>query len=256
MVEPQLPGSLGRRRLLIAAAAASCFPLAVHAAGICTPHDLAQHYASRVDRRLPMPAEMVELYGLLIEAGLLDYERATRAPQYLLVVDSNPHVQAAFLFWRLMAGSYRFIGASPASTGCLGRPHHVKTPQGLFDQAHRAARVGAAPADRHGRLRVYDFSRQRAYSAAGIAVDAAMHVQARAADAKTQRLLGSAQSDGCILLPPTLIALLDEFGILDGAVTGSSQARAGGQQLPYPGRYLLVVDSEVDERPQWSPLPG
>lgn len=253
MAESPLAGSLGRRRLLIAAAV-SCSPLA-RAAGICTPYELALHYGMRVDRRLRVPADAVDLYGLMAEDGLLEHEQAVRAPQYLLVVDSNPNVQAAFLFWRLVAGNYRLMGASPASTGCRAQADHFETPQGLFDCAHRAAPGRTASSSRPG-LRVYDFSRRRAHGAAGVKTGVGMSLQARAADAKAQRLLGTAQSDGCILLPSTLIAFLDEFGVLDGAVTGGRPARAGHQQLPYPGRYLLVVDSERDERPQWSPAPG
>lgn len=254
MAEMPLPGSLSRRHLLIAAAA-SCSPLAVHAVGIYTPYELAQRYEEQVDLRLRLPAEDVHLYGSTVEEELLDYEQIMLAPQYLLVVDSNPNVQAAFLFWRLMEGHYRLIGASPASTAGPVLPHRLESPQGLFDQTPAAVQTRPVSSSLRRGLRVYDFSPQRARTEAGTAAHSNMRLQARAADRKAARFLGSAQSDGCILLPSTLISFLDEFGVLDAAGTSARPARADRPPLPYRGRYLLVVDSERDERPQWSPSP-
>lgn len=254
MAEPFLLGSLSRRHLLIAAAA-SCSPLAVQAVGIYTPYELAQRYEKQVDLRLRLPAEDVHLYASTVEEELLDYEQFMRAPQYLLVVDSNPNVQAAFLFWRLMEGHYRLIGASPASTAGPLRPHRLESPQGLFDQTHAVAQTRPVSSSLRRGLRVYDFSSQRVRIEAGAGAHSNMRLQARAADRKAARFLGSAQSDGCILLPSTLISFLDEFGVLDAAATSTPPTRADRPPLPYPGRYLLVVDSERDDRPEWSPSP-
>ena len=61
----------------------------------------------------------------------------------------------------------------------------------------------------------------------------------------------------------TLNVFLDRHGILDADY---QQALADGKllwvirgdRLPFawPGRYMVIVDSETSERPAWSPLPG
>ena len=254
MADPFPFGTLGRRRLLIAAAA-SCLPLAGRAAGIYTPYELAQRYREQVDLRLSLPAEEVRRYGAAAEEELIDYDEVLRAPQYLLVVDSNPNVQAAFLFWRLMAGHYQLIGASPVSTAGPVQVSRLESPQGLFDQAHHAAAARAVAATPRGGLRIYDFSSRRARVAADSAGRSNLRLQARAADRQSARFLGSARSDGSILLPATLIAFLDEFGVLDAGAAGTVPTAEGRPRLPYPGRFMLVIDSERDDRPEWSPSP-
>ncbi len=253
MADPFSFGTLGRRRLLIAAAA-SCLPFAGQAAGIYTPYELAQRYRQQVDQRLRLPADVIGMYAAAAEEELLDYDEAMRAPQYLLVVDSNPNVQAAFLFWRLMAGHYQLIGASPVSTASPVQAPRLEGPQGLFDQSHSAVAAHADPAEPRS-LRIYDFNSRRAQLAPGSAGHSNKRLQARAADRQSAQFLGSARSDGCILLPASLIAFLDEFGVLDADAAGMVNAREGRPRLPYPGRYLLVIDSDRDERPEWSPAP-
>jgi hypothetical protein len=39
------------------------------------------------------------------------------APQYVVLVDRSPKVQAVMVFWGSPDGGFEFIGASPASTG-------------------------------------------------------------------------------------------------------------------------------------------
>jgi hypothetical protein len=157
------------------------------------------------------------------------------------VVDSCPAVQAAFLFWRLLPGRYELIGASPASTGNPEQAGCVQTPQGVFAQA---------PLEYGRRLtsRVYDFGLHRARGGArGGFTD--LRLQARAATGRTGALLGKVQSNGCILLPPGMVAFLDQFGVLDDGRNGS--VTPAGEALPFAGRYLVVIDSERDERPEW-----
>lgn len=234
------PG-LSRRSLLLSATALLA-PLGAQASGVCTPRDLSRRYQSLVDRQLQVPGNESLIYGGLAESELAGQREALVGPQYLLVVDSCPAVQAAFLFWRLLPGRYELIGASPASTGDPGRAGCLQTPQGVFAQAEveYARRLTS---------RVYDFGLHRARKGptGGFAP---LRLQARAATGPTGALLGTAQSDGCILLPPGMVAFLDQFGVLDA---GRSDARTpGGEALPFAGRYLVVVDSERDERPEWA----
>jgi hypothetical protein len=246
MGAPFPPGTLSRRHLLLAAAA-SCVPLAGRAADICTPYELAQRYRDHVDRRLVIPADQVGLYCGALEEDLIDHEDALRQPQYLLMVDSNPNVQAALLFWRLMPGHHQLIGASPVSTAGPVPPSRLNCAQGLYDQA----RVRPAAAVARGSRRIYEFESR------GDAGPARSHrqLQARAAQGRSAQSLGSALSDGCILLPASLIAFLDEYGVLDAAAHAGN-GRANRAVLPFPGRYLLMLDSDRDDRPPWSPCPA
>ena len=123
----------------------------------------------------------------------------------------------------------------PAQAGC------VQTPQGVFAQAQ-------VEYGRRLTSRVYDFGRQRTRRRPGAGVSE-LRLQARAATGRSGALLGRVQSDGCVLLPPGMVAFLDHFGVLDSgrqdAVTPT------GEALPFAGRYLVVIDSERDERPDW-----
>jgi hypothetical protein len=189
-----------------------------------------------VDQRLEVPDHEARIYGSLAEFSFIGRPDVPLAPQYALVVDSCAHVQAAFLYWRLMPGEWELVGASPASTGCSARAGHVPTPVGVF--AREADTRAAAPA--------YRFGVQRVRRPGGAVVP--LHLQVRAARGPAQALLGTPQSDGCVLLPPSLMSFLDRHGVLDAA----SPRATGGALTPFAGRYLVVVDSERDERPAWA----
>jgi hypothetical protein len=238
----QRPSSPGiRRRSLLLSATAALAPLGALADGVCTPRDLARRYTALVDRQLQVPSNEALIYGGLAENELASFRDPVSGPQYMLVVDSCPAVQAAFLFWRLLPGRYELIGASPASTGNPEQAGCVQTPQGVFAQAE-------VEYGRRLTSRVYDFGRQR--TRRGPRGFADLRLQARAATGRTGALLGQVQSDGSILLPPGLVAFLDQFGVLDdGRKQGVTPA---GEALPFAGRYLVVIDSERDERPEWA----
>ena len=238
-------GKVGRRRLLLGAAAL-CLPLRSRADPVLTPYELAREYERGVRQRLSLPRDEANLYGALSEMQLADAGRDLAAPQYLLLVDSNPNVQAALLFWRLLPGSYGLVGASPVSTGG-GSTGAAEPPRGVFEQAGAWNRCGGRCAPR-----VYDFGWHAAPRMLAGTEPARVHVQLQAADRAAERRLGRRCSDDCIRLPASLIAFLDRYGLLDGDA-GPRPARA---LLPYRGSHLLVVDSERDERPAWSPAPG
>jgi hypothetical protein len=77
-----------------------------------------------------------------------------------------------------------------------------------------------------------------------------------------ERRLGSAQFEGCIRIPASLNRLLDHYGLLDADY---ERARREGHKhwvldsqsepVPSPGRYLIVVDSGREDKPEWSPGP-
>jgi hypothetical protein len=239
-----LPVSHGRRKLLLGAAAAAMFaPLSLRAAGVCTPHELTQRFTRAVAGRLVVPSNEALIYAMLAEAELSGHPEAADEPQYVLVVDSSPVVQSAMLFWRLAPGRLDLVGATPASTGTPLRPGCLQTPCGVFAQADApdAGRVLAA--------RVYDFGVQRVRRTGGQGM-AALHLQAHAAHGASRARLGTAQSDGRVLLPASLVAFLDAYGVLDAQ--RRDLRTPDGQALPFAGQYLVVVDSERDRRPDWA----
>lgn len=75
--------------------------------------------------------------------------------------------------------------------------------------------------------------------------------------------LRRAESKGCIRIPATLDVFIDRHGLLDAEY---EQAHAAGRSkwilrparivVPWPGRYLVIIDSGTTQRPPWSALPG
>lgn len=229
-----------RRRSLLLAAAGALAPFATHASAVCTPRDLARRYAAQVEHSLAVPRNEFLIYAGLAEIEIASLrEPALRRPQYLLVVDSCPTIQVAFLFWRMLPGHLELVGASPASTGDPVRPGCVATPCGVFAQAH-AHEPGALAS------RVYDFGVQRARMPGSLPV----HLQAQSARGRSRSLLGRPQSDGRVLLPPSLVAFLDAYRVLDGAQGNATTA--SGEVLPFAGRTMIVLDSEREDRPGWA----
>ena len=80
------------------------------------PASMAARYALQVDKRLVLPAEEAERYGelalLMLSAAGIELSQ----PQYLLLVDRSPQVQALLLFWLSPQAAPLLIGASPVST--------------------------------------------------------------------------------------------------------------------------------------------
>lgn len=239
------------RRHLLLGAAATCLPLSTLASTVYTPHELRLQYQRDVTPRLQPPADEARLYGGIAELELFNLGQELLEPQYLLVIDVNPHVQAAMLFWRLLPGSYELVGASPVSTSIAGSDSLVL--QGLFEQARTTTRTAACTSRScgSGTQRVYDFGWERAGDGVTTARANAMRVQVRAAGREAERRLGSPCRDGCILAPSSLVSFLDEYGVLDAGLAGAAQRHV----LPCRGRHLLLVDSERDDRPEWSPAP-
>lgn len=222
-----------RRAFVLGGLAAATLPLVGRAAEVCTPYELAQFYRAQVQQRLEVPNDEAILYGSMTEVQLPDSWQGGQPPQYLLAIDKNPHVQAAFLFWRLLPGRYQLVGASPACTGSAPRN---ETPEGVFE---RMGRTAPAPSQVHE----LEFTTQQARLVGGRMRLSEVRLCARAADKASVRWLGSPKSDGCVLLPPTLLAFLERHGVLDAAQPTSA--------LPYPGRFMVVIDSEREDRPAW-----
>ncbi|WP_232076598.1 L,D-transpeptidase [Variovorax sp. PBL-H6] len=235
------------------------------------PSELAALYRSRVDKVLDVPADEVPRYQRLADGALMGAHAEVSHAQYLLVVDRDPRVQAALLFWRSAVGEYRFIGASPVSTGRPGEFDHFETPAGVFDHSpsnpdFRAEGTFNSNGIRgYGErdMRVYDFGWQLAPKGWGDGAVMEMRLQMHATDAELlERRLGSAQSKGCVRIPATLNTLLDRYGVLDAEyerLAGGGQKfwvlREDRETVSDPGRYLVIVDSARSDRPEWSSAP-
>ena len=248
--------------VLFAAGAAAAAP---------TPNELAALYARHVDKQLRVPANEVHHYGALAQQMLQAANVTLDRPQYLLLVDRSPRVQAALLFWLAPPTTAQLIGASPVSTGRVGEYDHFETPTGVFDHTtlnpdFRAERTyndkGIRGLGVQG-MRVFDFGWQPARRGWGNGGVSPMRLLLHATDPEQlEARLGSVQSKGCVRIPATLNRLLDQYGVLDAdyndALTeGRHLWVLSPQRMPVAdaGRYLVIVDTERPARPAWSPSP-
>jgi hypothetical protein len=244
------------------------------------PADLPSVWRSRfeteVDRRLEVPPQDRQRYIGLLEAALAERGLLDLSPQAVLLVDRSERVQAAFVLVRVPGGdaepSWQWLGATPVSTGRVGSFDHFRTPLGVF--AHSLAnpdfRAEGTFNDNHIRgyglrgMRVFDFGWVDAERGWGPGGSSVMRLQVHATDpARLEPRLGRADSKGCIRLPATLNAFIDHHAVLDADYLDSAAAgaiqwvlRNDRSPLPWPGRYLVIVDSKATERPDWAPLPS
>lgn len=251
-------------------AAISCCAAGVALAGAtrATAAELTVIYAQRVTPSLAPPPDEQHFYASLANALL--QQQSPAAAQYVLLVDRNVNVQAIFLFWAAAGAEPLLIGAAPVSTGKVGQYDHFETPTGVFEHVtdnpdFRAEGTKNAFGIRgYGAkgMRVFDFGWQQALRGWGNGGISTMRLQMHATDPDVlESRLGTAQSKGCIRIPATLNRLLDEFGVIDADYQA---ARDNGRHIPVPmpqpraddaGRYLLVIDSERQQRPAWAAVP-
>ena len=103
---------------------------------------LAQEFAREVDLRLVLPQPVQEEYAARLAAALEHVGLMPAAPQYFVLVDRSPNVQAVLVYWFGLDGTWQFVGASPASTGKPGEFEHFVTPLGVFPHARVRFRLG------------------------------------------------------------------------------------------------------------------
>jgi hypothetical protein len=234
--------------------------------------DLAADFACEVDMRLEVPPDEQARYAEELKAALAAAGIPAFAPQHALLVDRSPMVQAALLYRLTPGGDWRFTGASPVSTGLPGQYEHFATPLGVF--AHSLDNLdfraegtlnenGIRGYGSEGR-RVFDFGwvgAPRGWGNHGMGV---MRLQVHATDPdQLERQLGAARSKGCIRIPATLDDFLDRRGVLDAdyeAAVANGQnfwvLRAARETTRWPGRYLVVIETAREQRPDWSPAPS
>jgi hypothetical protein len=226
---------------------------------------LALNFAQEVKLRLDVPEPDRNAWAALLTTMLADKELT---PQYVVLADRSPFVQAVAIYWVAPDRTFHFIGASPVSTGKPGSFDHFISPIGVFEHTidnpdFRAEGTrnenGIRGYGRKG-MRVYDFGWQQAERGWGRRGEGTMRFQMHATDPdRLEPRLGTEQSKGCIRIPATLNTFLDHHAILDA---NYEQAMAEGETFwvlpqtreptPWSGRYLVVVDTGRTERPRWA----
>jgi hypothetical protein len=245
---------------------------AAHAAATAAAVELSgQRFEAEVERRLDVPVQAQAGVIALLEQALVGAGLQDLPAQHLLVVDRSPQVQAAFVMLRTPQGTWRWVGASPVSTGRVGSFDHFRTPLGVFAHSldnldYRAEGTFNSNGIRgYGvrGMRVFDFGWVQAERGWGRGGRSPMRLQMHATDPTLlEPRLGRVDSKGCIRIAASLNQFLDRHGILDAdyeEALAQGQAlwmlRADRTPLPWPGRWLVVVDSQALERPHWAPLP-
>jgi hypothetical protein len=234
--------------------------------------ELQTQFARQVDHRLELSLpDQNRTIGLLQQA-LAQANLKDLPAQTILVVDRNPNIQAAFLLLLSQTGEWHWIGATAVSTGKPGGFEHFITPRGVFlhSPANPDYRATGTYNKNHIRgygvrgMRIFDFGWQMAERTWGKGGSSPMRLAMHATDPeRLEARLGSIASEGCIRIPNSLNHFMDYYGVLDAdyeaAVAEGISLRAllpDRHSVPWPGRYLVVIDSEAQARPPWSPAPG
>lgn len=223
-------------------------------------------FEHEVDMRLSVPETDQAHYAKLLDAAVSQIQFSDS--QYLLLVDRNPKVQAVLLYFLdLPASRLHFIGASPASTGKPGKFDYFVTPLGVYahtldNMDYRAEgtfnKNGIRGLGIKG-MRVYDFGwvqAERGWDGGGLGQ---MRLLMHATDPDfLEKHLGAARSKGCVRIPATLNVFLDRHGLLDADYQAALARgeklwvlRADSTPTAFPGRYLVIIDSNRSERPPW-----
>ena len=186
---------------------------------------LAPLFEQQVTRRLNVPREEQEHYAQLLASTLGEAGISQLPPEYVVLVDRSPRVQAAMIFWEAPDGPFHFIGATPVSTGLPGTYEHFETPLGVYDHVtdnpdFRAEgnlnEFGIRGYGVQG-MRIFDFGWVTAPKGWGNRALSQMRLQLHATDPdRLDSRLGTAQSKGCIRTTGSFNTFLDRYGILDG----------------------------------------
>jgi hypothetical protein len=236
-------------------------------------------FASEVDRRLEVPlADQVRYFALLERAlgdaqlqDLPEQAFVQTFAQAFVLVDRCAQVQAAMVIVRAANGTWHWLGATAVSTGKVGTYEHFLSPLGVFAHSLDNPDYRAEGTFNKNRIRgyglrgrrIFDFGWQDAERGWGSGGISKMRLQMHATDPTVlEPRLGRVASEGCIRIPATLNVFLDIYGVLDAdyeAAVASGKTlwvlNPKRQPVPWPGRYLVIVDTQLTERPTWSPAP-
>ncbi|MCC7544802.1 MAG: murein L,D-transpeptidase [Aquabacterium sp.] len=228
---------------------------------------------------LKVPLTEQQRYMFMRQQALAYARLSDSLAQAFLLVDRSPQVQAAMYIvrtptggWRLAAGGWHWIGATAVSTGKTGSFEHFLTPLGVFPHTLENPDFRSAGTFNKNHIRgyglrgrrVFDFGWQLAERGWGKGGTSKMRLKMHATDPRILEFrLGEVASEGCIRIPTKLNVFLDVHGVLDADYEAALAAgkslwvlKPKRQTIPWPGRYLVIVDSQTVERPLWSPPPS
>ena len=236
-----------------------------------TPVALIENFTREVRPFLTIPEPDSRAYAGQLQAALDDGRIEVISQQFIVLVDRNPHVQALLLFWGRPGSGWHLIGATPVSTGLPGKFEHFLTPLGVFEHSRENPDFRATGTKNklgirgYGAIgsRIYDFGWVKSVRGWGNGGAGELRFQMHSTDAdRLEQRLGTAQSEGCVRIPAALNAFIDHYGLLDedydrvvAAGTHLRILRADRAPTAWPGRYLVVVESAGEIRPDWSPAP-
>lgn len=231
----------------------------------------SEQFVREVDHRLDVPPAAQARYFSMIDQALAEANLVQLPTQAFVLVDSSLQVQAAIVLVRKEDGTWSWVGATAASTGKVGTYEHFVTPLGVFPHslANPDFRAEGTFNKNHIRgygvrgRRVFDFGWQVAERGWGDGGTSQMRLQMHATDPTVlEKRLGRVASEGCIRIPATLNLFLDLHGVLDADYEAAEEAgrslwvlEPGRTTIPWPGRYMVIVDSGAVHRPPWAPTP-
>lgn len=231
---------------------------------------LSADFHDQVDRQVDIPEADLLLYSKFLHATLASAGIKNLTPQLLVLVDRNPNVQAVMILLSASDSTLYLIGAAAVSTGRPGSYESFETPLGVFRHGtgnpdFRAEGVrnsngilGYGPKG----ARIYDFGWQLAPRTWDKRGASQMRLQMHSTDTELlEPRIGTQQSKGCIRIPLSLNHFIDHYGILDADY--EEAVRLGSTNYIWPrnreptqwsGRYMIVVDSARNIRPDWASL--
>jgi hypothetical protein len=230
-------------------------------------------FVREIDRRLELPEAEQRQYAEAGLRALRDAGQTVLRSEFVLLVDRGENVQAALLYLAVPEPQpWQWIGAAPVSTGRPGGFEHFLTPLGVhehhtgnpdFRAAGTRNEYGIRGYGRRG-MRIFDFGWVNAERTWGDGGTSPMRLQLHATDPLLlEPRLGHRESKGCVRVPSQLNQFLDLHGILDAdydaSVAGGTRhwvLNPARQPTPWAGRFMVVLETSRDMRPNWSPAPG
>jgi hypothetical protein len=232
---------------------------------------LRSRFTREVAARVEVPISAQIAYAERLDTELITAGLGLERPQFVVLIDRNPAVQMVALLVGQIS-NWHWVGATRTSTGRPGGFEHFITPLGVFDHSllnHDFRAEGTFNSQNirgYGLrgMRVFDLGwvlAERTWGRGGMSL---MRLQMHATDPDVlEPRLGRPASKGCIRIPATLNTFIDRYGLLDeDYFHAEAQGRApwvlrpDRDPTPWPGRYVVVVDSEFAARPAWAALPG
>jgi hypothetical protein len=268
-------GRLLRPGLMVSWALAACARMVCAQAGSLAQAppsltDLRVRFDHDVTHRVAVPLDEQIAYMTQLDDELIAAGQGLSVHQFVILVDRSTKVQIVALLWGKIS-SWVWLGASRASTGMVGRFEHFETPLGVFEHslANPDFRAEGTYNKWHIRgygrqgMRVYDLGWVRTEKGWGHGGEGQMRLQMHATDPDwLEPLLGRAASKGCIRIAASLNDFIDRYGLLDEDYFLAEKRgqllwvlRPDRQATLWPGRYVVVVDSMRQSRPDWLRLP-